>query len=101
MSNLGKMTVGDVIATPLFLRKLNEERKAFSGNEHKYKLETLTDEEMRAEYINVLEKKSELNRSQRDYVDFLCWRVYRKVIEELLAEQNKSLLGRLKRLFRR
>ena len=93
------MSVGDVIQTSLFMGFLKESRGQFRGTEAKYRVNTVTDEDFRAEYIKVLEKRSELNANQRNYVNFVGARAYRIAVEEIIKRENNSLRGRIKLLF--
>lgn len=93
------MSVGDVIQTSLFMGLLKESREQFRGTETKYRIMLFSDEDFRAEYIKVLEKRSELNANQRNYVNFVGARAYRMAVEEIIRRENNSLRGRIKRLF--
>ena len=93
------MSVGDVIQTSLFMGFLKESREQFRGTEMKYRMMIFSDEDFRTEYINVLEKRSELNANQRNYVNFVGARAYRMAVEEIIKNENNSLRGRIKRLF--
>lgn len=93
------MSVGDVIQTSLFMGLLKESREQFRGTETKYRIMLFSDEDFRAEYIKVLEKRSELNANQRNYVNFVGARAYRMAVEEIIRRENNSLRGRIRRLF--
>lgn len=93
------MSVGDVIQTSLFLGLLKDSRLQFKGTEAKYGMNVFADEDFRAEYIKVLEKRSELNANQRSYVNFVGARAYRMAVESIIERENNSLQARVRRLF--
>lgn len=93
------MSVGDVIETSLFMGFLKESRGQFRGTEAKYGTNIFANEDFRDEYMKVLEKKSELNANQRNYVNFVGARAYRMAVEEIIKRENNSLRGRIRRLF--
>lgn len=93
------MSVGDVIATSLFLGLLRDSRLQFKGTEAKYGMNVFADEDFRAEYMKVLEKRSELNANQRNYVNFVGARAFRMAVEAIIENEKNSLQGRIKRLF--
>lgn len=93
------MSVGDVIGTSLFLGLLKESREQFRGTEAKYGMNVFADEDFRTEYLKVLEKRSELNANQRNYVNFVGARAYRMAVESIIERENNSLQARVRRLF--